>query len=117
MHDPTDAAKARDFITIYSLALQTPALDLPFSGPDRAAFYFIDRGPEAAREGIAAARQVFGEIFGVTFAWRDVWTENGARRHYAASLTSGLSLVLVAKAAHMRDEALEDAGRELAEVA
>src|SRR4051812_38037199 len=109
MHDPDRAAKARDFITIYDRTLRTPALPLPFSGPDRAAFYFTDREPEAARADIATARQVFGEIFGVTFEHRDVWTSNGANRHYEAELTSGLFLVLVAKTAHMQD-ATEDAG-------
>lgn len=115
MNDPGCAAKARDFITIYSLALETPALNLPFCGPDRATFYFIDREPEAARTDIATAMRVFGEIFGVTFEPSDVRTSNGADRHHEARLTSGLFLILVAKAEHMQDE--DAVARELAAVA
>lgn len=117
MKDPSCAAKARDFITIYSLALESPVLDLPFSGPDRASFYFLDRDPEAVPGDMAAAEQVFSGIFGVPFGAADVWSSNGTRRHCTAELKSGLFLILVAKAEHMADEDADAEERELEAVA
>jgi hypothetical protein len=111
------AAKASDFIRIYDLKLRTPALPLPFCGPDRAAFYFISPEPEDAREDIAAAKQAFADTFGVTFGWKDVWSPNGPNREYGAELRSGLSVVLITRTEHMRgvDEAVtEDAGELVA---
>lgn len=115
MHDPSEAAKARDFITIYSLALESHLLDLPFSGPDRATFYFTERDPETVSADMAEAERVFSDLFGVPFEPADVWGSNGARRHCTATLKSGLFLVLVAKAEHMG--ALDADVRELAEMA
>ena len=120
MNDPGREAKARDFEKIYQITGETAALPLPFAGPDRASFYFIDRDADAARRDVETAKRVFAGAFGVTFRWRDLWTGNGTRRQYKATLLpSGLDLVLMAKAAHMQDEDdAEGAGvRELAEVA
>jgi len=115
MNDPDRAARARDIIAVYETALKSPVLPLPFTGPDRSAFYLIDGGPETARENITAAKQVFAAAFGVTFGWHDEWASNGARRLYTARLASGLAIVLYTVAAHMQDEdAAEDAGELVA---
>ena len=106
MKDPTEdcAAKARDFIRIYEITGVTPALPWPFTGPDRAAFYFIDRDADEAREAVATAKRIFADAFGAVFGWHDEWTPNGRRRQYKATLPSGLDLVLMAKASQMQDE-------------
>lgn len=117
MHDPTanDAAKAADFITIYQIVPVIPSLPWPFTGPDRAAFYFVDARPDVAREAVAMAKQVFAGAFGAVFGYRDIWTENGTRRQYKARLESGLAIVLMARADQMQDEAVTpDAGELVA---
>lgn len=111
MNDPDRAGKIRDIIRIYEIAGVTPGLPMPFTGPDRAAFYFIDSRPDAAREAVAMARRVFADAFGAVFGYQDIWTESGARRQYKATLPSGLDIVLMAKAEQMQDE--DDAAREL----
>lgn len=112
MHDPDHAARAADLIRIYEITRDTPALPLPFAGPDRAAFYFIDREPGGARQDVETAKQIFIRAFGVTFGWHDEQAPNGMNRLYEAELRpSGLKVVLIARAEHMQDDT-EDA-REL----
>lgn len=116
MKDPTAerAARAADLIRIYEITRDTPGLPLPFAGPDRAAFYFIDREPAAAREAVESAGQVFTRAFGVTFGWHDEQAPNGMNRLFEAELRpSGLKVVLIARAEHMQDET-EDAGELVA---
>jgi hypothetical protein len=105
------AAKARDFIRIYQIAGDTPALPWPNCGPFRAAFYFLDSSPDEAREAVATAKRIFADAFGAVFGYEDIWTSNGTCRQYKATLPSGLDIVLMAKAAQMQDEdGAEDAG-------
>lgn len=110
----TRTARLRDRIAIDEIALAHPELPVPFTGPDRAAFYFIDHSPEAARERVAKAKQVLGEAFGVTFGWHDERASNGMRRQYTAELPSRLKVVLTAKAEHMQDEAVPAGSRAAA---
>lgn len=122
MHDPTPALAARidDIQAVYRLVKETPApgLPMPFTGPDRAAFWFITiTRAEDARDAVAQAKAVFADRLGAVFGWKDVWTENGTRRQYEALLTSGLSIVLTAKAEHMQDEDAEAGELELVAVA
>ena len=113
---PDRADRIRDLIRVYEITSVTPGLPLPHCGPYRAAFYFLDGDAEASREAVAMAKQVFADAFGVTFGPpRDLWTGNGARRQYVATLPSGLDIALMAKASQMRDEdAAEDAGELVA---
>lgn len=102
---PEHAALFRDFHKIYDLTEITPGLPMPFTGPDRAAFWFtaIAHAGEA-RDAVATAKRIFGDALGAVFAHRDIWTENGPRRQYEALLASGLAVVLTAKTEHMQDE-------------
>jgi hypothetical protein len=113
---PDRAGRIADFARIYEITGRAPGLPMPFTGPDRAAYWFTaETNPEAAREAVALARRVFAEAFGVTFRYRDILTGNGMRRQYEAVLGSGVQVVLTAKAEHMRDEdAAEDAGEVVA---
>lgn len=106
MKDPTAerAARAADLIRIYEITRDTPGLPLPFSGPDRSAFYFIDREPGGARQDVETAKQIFTRAFGVTFGWHDEQAPNGMNRLYEAGLPSGLKVVLIARAEHMQDD-------------
>src|SRR6185437_10973767 len=103
------AALFRDFHKIYDLTEITPGLPMPFTGPDRAAFWFTAIAhADEARDAVATAKRIFADALGAVFAWKDVWTENGARRQYDALLPSGLQVVLTAKAEHMQDEDAEE---------
>lgn len=113
MHDPDDAARAADLIRIYRVALKSPVLSLPFSGPDRSAFYFTDREPGAVRQDVETAKQAFAEGLGATFGDpHDEQAPNGINRLHEAELPSGLKVVLIARAEHMQDQ--DGAVRELA---
>lgn len=106
MNDPERADRIRDRIAIDKLTLDCPSLPVPFTGPDQAAFYFIDKvAPEVNRASVAEARRIFAAAFGVTFGWRDEWSSNGPRRLYRAFLPSGLAIVITARASDMpKDE-------------
>ena len=111
MNDRHDgnAALFRDFHKIYDLTEITPGLPMPFTGPDRAAIWFTAIAyADEARDAVATAKRIFADALGAVFAWKDVWTENGARRQYDALLPSGLQVVLTAKAEHMQDEDAEE---------
>jgi hypothetical protein len=102
---PEHAGRFRDIHRIYDLVETTRGLPMPFTGPDRAAFYFhAIAHAEDARSAVAAAKAVFAAELGAVFAWKDVWASNGTRRQYDALLPSGLEIVLTARAEHMQDE-------------
>ena len=99
-HDPRDARLA-DTMTVFWLTRRYPDLPVPFTGPDRAALYFIDKAAREAREAVEAAKRVFAEELGVTFTRRNARHSNGLRAIFWAELDGGLLVELVVKAEHV----------------
>lgn len=97
----------RDVRTVHITAEHARGcLPLPFTGPDHAAFYYINVArPEDTRDMLDKAVRIFRDAYRDTYPLRfgDRYTQTGSTRRYhvEAMLPSGLTLTLTAKAEHM----------------
>ena len=107
-------ARLADMQAVLYVTKAHPDLPLPFTGPDRAAFYFtVNTAPRDAREAVEEAKHVFAAELGVTFSRRNAQHGNGLRAIFWAQLDSGLLIELVVRAEDVED--LDE--RELAQAA
>ena len=100
---PAPPGRFTEIRTIYNIVQVTPGLPMPFTGPDRAAFWFTHIPAEDARNAVTTARLVFADAFGVTFTPRLEQASNGPRRVYQALLPSGFAITLWVKAEDAED--------------
>ena len=115
-HPAERAARLADLRAVLAV-IKASDLPLPFSGPDRAAFYFTDRTPQDAREAVGAAKRLFTEQLGVTWDKRYALHSNGRRVIFFAALDGGLLVELYARAADVDGSEDEDAGAQVPELA
>ena len=113
--EPVRSARLADLRAVLA-AIKGSDLPLPFSGPDRSAFYFTDRTPQDAREAVGAAKRLFTEQLGVEWGKRYAQHSNGLRVIYVAKLDGGLDVELYARAADV-DISDDDAGAQVPELA
>jgi len=111
---PERAARLADLRAVLAV-IKASDLPLPFSGPDRSAFYLTDRSPQDAREAVREARHLFTEQLGVTWDKRYVLHSNGRRVIFWAKLDGGLLVELYARAADV--DGTGDAGTQVPELA
>jgi hypothetical protein len=110
------AARLADLRAVLAVIKPTD-LPLPFSGPDRSAFYFTDRTPREAREAVGAAKCLFDEQLGVTWHKRYAQHSNGRRVIFFAKLDGGLMVELVGRAEDIDGYEDEDTGVRVPELA
>ena len=110
------AARLADLRAVLA-AIKPTDLPLPFSGPDRAAFYFTDRTPREAREAVGAAKRLFTEQLGVEWAKRYAQHSNGLRVIFWAKLDGGLDVELYIRAEDVDGYEDHDAGAQVPELA
>ena len=84
-HPAERAARLADLRAVLAVIKPTD-LPLPFSGPDRSAFYFTDRTPQDAREAVGAAKRLFTEQLDVEWDKRYAEHSNGTRVIFWAKL-------------------------------
>ena len=113
--EPVRSARLADLRAVLA-AIKGSDLPLPFSGPDRSAFYFTDLAPQAAREAVGAAKRLFTEQLDVEWDIRYAQHSNGLRVIYVAKLDGGLDVELYARAADV-DISDDDAGAQVPELA
>lgn len=105
MNTPTGhEAWFRDVRIVHVTAEHMDGLPLPFTGPDYATFYFTGIvHPEDTRAVLDRAVCIFRKAFGPDVRFGDRESQAGSTRwyHVEASLPSGLTLALVAKAEHL----------------
>ena len=95
--EPVRSARLADLRAVLA-AIKGSDLPLPFSGPDRSAFYFTDLAPQAAREAVGAAKRLFTEQLDVEWDIRYAEHSNGTRAIYWARLGGGLDIELYIRA-------------------
>ena len=115
-HPAERAARLADLRAVLA-AIKGSDLPLPFSGPDRSAFYFTDRTPQDAREAVGAAKRLFTEQLGVEWGKRYAQYSNGLRAVWFATLDGGLLVELVVKAEDVDGYEDEDTGAQVPELA
>ena len=114
--EPVRSARLADLRAVLA-AIKGSDLPLPFSGPDRSAFYFTDLAPQAAREAVGAAKRLFTEQLGVEWGKRYAQYSNGLRAVWFATLDGGLLVELVVKAEDVDGYEDEDTGAQVPELA
>ena len=114
--EPVRSARLADLRAVLA-AIKGSDLPLPFSGPDRSAFYFTDLAPQAAREAVGAAKRLFTEQLGVEWGKRYAQHSNGLRVIYVAKLDGGLDVELYIRAEDVDGYEDHDAGAQVPELA
>ena len=114
--EPVRSARLADLRAVLA-AIKGSDLPLPFSGPDRSAFYFTDLAPQAAREAVGAAKRLFTEQLDVEWDIRYAQYSNGLRAVWFATLDGGLLVELVVKAEDVDGYEDEDTGAQVPELA
>ena len=115
-HPAERAARLADLRAVLA-AIKGSDLPLPFSGPDRSAFYFTDLAPQAAREAVGAAKRLFTEQLDVEWDIRYAEHSNGTRAIYWARLGGGLDIELYIRAEDVDGYEDDDAGAQVPELA
>jgi len=115
-HPPERAARLADLRAVLAV-IKASDLPLPFSGPDRSAFYFTDKAGQDAREAVGAAKRLFAEQLGVTWDKRYALHSNGRRVIFWAKLDGGLLVELYARAADVDGTGDGDTGAQVPELA